>query len=192
MKYTKIPLDTFQNMELNAGILLYDFDPENPPSDEELYKNLIGATSGGISVSAVPSFSDLGEDIDNCPKNTKELKKLESWETTMSGTFVTMSKDSTKFQLAAADIDGDKIILRNDLDNDSDFRSIWWVGDYNQGKGFVACHMLNALSTGGLSIGTNDQGKATADFEITGHYSIDAQDTVPLECYIYSGEEPEG
>ena len=39
-----------------------------------------------------------GDDIDNCPKNTKELKKLDSWEAKMSGTFVTVTAELTNHQ----------------------------------------------------------------------------------------------
>lgn len=193
MKFTKIPQETFQNMQLNAGILLYDFDPENVPDDDTIYANMFGATSGGISVNANPTYSDLGEDIDNCPKNTKELKHLDSWEVTISGTLVAFDEKGMVFTLAAADVD-DKgnITLRNDLDSDKDFKDLWWVGDYNQGNGFVAFKVKNALSTGGLQIQSTDQEKGTADFEFTGHYSIYAQDEVPLECYLCTDYEEQG
>ncbi|MCD8208412.1 MAG: hypothetical protein LUD72_10780 [Bacteroidales bacterium] len=192
-------METFESLQLNAGILLYDFDPENPATDEELYKNLMCATSGGISVNANPTYSDLGEDIDNCPKNTMELKHLDEWECIVSGTMLTMDPDNTKFMLAAADLEpigepdengmqSAHIKMRNDLDVDTDFQSLWWVGDYGNNDGFVACHILNALSTGGLQIQSNDQAKATMDFEFTGHYSIYAQDDVPFDFYIMANE----
>ena len=51
--------------------------------------DILGATTGGISFSAAPVYADMGEKVDNCPKNMKELKKLVSWEAKASGTFVT-------------------------------------------------------------------------------------------------------
>lgn len=184
--YTKIPLDTFNNMGLNAGIMTTSFDPANPPSEDELMKTLIGATTGGIEVDITPDYTDLGEDIDNCPKNTLELKQLNGWTIIVSTTFVTMSKDSTVLQLGPASVVDEatgQIKLRNYV-QDSDFKDVWWIGDYNQGNGFIAICIKNALSTGGMKLKSTDQGKLTNDCELTAHYSIKDQDTVPVDIYI--------
>lgn len=188
MKFTKIPETTFQNMQLNAGVLVKTFTPESASVSLE---NIIGATSGGIKFTATPTFSDRGEDVDNCPKNTKELKELDSWEAKMSGTFVTVTPDSVKSLLAAADVSDTKITPRADL-ADADFSDIWFVGDYSdkngeKNGGFVAIHMINALSSAGFSIQTNDKNKGQFAFEYMAHYSIATQTVVPFEVYVKAG-----
>lgn len=191
MKFTKIPQDTFKQIQLNAGILVTDFKPATGTVDS---KNIIGATSGGVTFEATPSFTDYGEDIDNCPKNTKELKKLDSWEAKMSGSFVTVTASAVKSLLSAADIDSSDTSLvtpRNDV-LQADFTDIWWVGDYSDQNGdtnggYVAVHLLNGLSTGGFKITSSDKAKGTFDFEFTGHYSMEAQDKVPFEIYVKAG-----
>ena len=191
MKFTQIPIDTFKELQMNAGILVKTF---NPLTGE--IGDIVGATSGGVSFSASPTYTDFGEDIDNCPKNTMELKKLDSWDSVaMSGTFVSVTKDLVKKLVAVADIDADNeihIIPRNDVLL-TDFDDIWWIGDYsdvNTGEdaGFLAIHLFNALSTGGFQIQSGDKAKGTFAFEFTGHYSINAQDTVPFEIYIKEGQ----
>ena len=192
MKYTKIPTDTFKNLQLNAGVLLKSFDVETQTMAAD---SIVGATSGGVSFTAVPSFIDFGEDIDNCPKNMKEMKKLDSWEAKMSGTFASVSKALAKTLVGAADLSGSKIAPRNDLAA-ADFSDLWWVGDYSEvnedgtstGKaGFIAIHLLNSLSTGGFSIQSSDKGKGQFEFEFTGHYSMEDQDKVPFEVYVQEG-----
>nr|DAO09787.1 MAG TPA: major tail protein [Caudoviricetes sp.] len=192
MKYTKIPTDTFKNLQLNAGVLLKSFDVDTQTLAAD---SIVGATSGGVSFTAVPSFTDFGEDIDNCPKNMKEMKKLDSWEAKMSGTFASVSKSLAKTLVGAADLSGSKITPRNDLAA-ADFADLWWVGDYSEvnedgtstGKaGFIAIHLLNSLSTGGFSIQSSDKGKGQFEFEFTGHYSMEDQDKVPFEVYIQEG-----
>ena len=188
MKYTKIPETTFQNLQLNAGVLLSDFDPETAEVANEA---IIGATTGGVNFTAVPAFSDYGEDIDNCPKNMMELKKLDSWDINMSGTYVTVDVNAVKSLVGAADIAGEKITPRNDILL-SDFVDVWWVGDYSDQNGetnggFVAIHMMNTLSTGGFAIQSNDNGKGNFAFTYTAHYSMAAQDTVPFEVYVKAG-----
>ena len=188
MKYTKIPETTFQNLQLNAGVLLSTFDPGTATVANE---SIIGATTGGVNFTAAPTFSDYGEDIDNCPKNMKELKKLDAWEINMSGTYVTVDANAVKALVGAADVSGNKITPRNDLKL-SDFTDVWWVGDYSDQNGetnggFVAVHMMNALSTGGFAIQSSDNGKGNFAFTYTAHYSINAQGTVPFEVYVKSG-----
>lgn len=189
MKYTQIPATAFQNIQLNAGILVDTFTPSTG-----VIGNLLGATSGGISFTDSIEFTDFGEDIDNCPKNMLELKKLDSHDVKLSGTFVTMSAETAKTLAGAADVDSldaTHIIPRNDLLT-TDFKDIWWIGDYsnvNTGDdaGFVAIHMFNALNTGGFQIQSTDKEKGKFAFEFTGHYSMSAQDTVPYEIYIQQG-----
>ena len=188
MKYTKIPETTFQNLQLNAGVLLSAFNPESATVANE---SIIGATTGGVNFTATPTYSDFGEDIDNCPKNMKELKKLDSWEISMSGTYVTVDANAVKSLVGAADASGNKITPRNDLKL-TDFADVWWVGDYSDKNGetnggFVAIHMMNALSTGGFAIQSSDNGKGNFAFTYTAHYSMDAQDTVPFEVYVKAG-----
>lgn len=196
MKYTKIPENTFQNIQLNAGVLLSSFTPSSATVSEEA---IIGATTGGINFTATPTYTDFGEDIDNCPKNMKELKKLDSWEAKCSGTFVTVDTAVAKSLIGAADIgspDTTKVTPRNDLAQ-ADFSDIWIVGDYSDKNGdtnggFIAIHMMNALSTGGFQIKTSDKAKGQFAFEYTAHYSMSAQDTVPFELYIKAGTDEAG
>lgn len=193
MKFTQIPETVFQELVLNAGVLLSDF---KPATAELKNTDIIGATTGGIGFTATPTFSDMGEDIDNCPKNMKELKKLDSWEVKMSGTFISINAKAAKAIMSAADIgspDTTKVTPRNDISS-ADFSDIWLVADYsdkngNKNGGFVAVHMLNGLSTGGFQIKTGDKAKGQFAFEFTGHYSINAQETPPFEVYIKAGTE---
>ena len=193
MKFTKIPSDAFQKLQINAGILTTDFTPATGTIGEA---GQIGATTGGVNFTATPTYSDFGEDIDNCPKNMKELKKLDSWEVKMTGTFVNADTAIAKRLCGAADIgtpDTTKVTPRNDL-KDADFADIWLVGDYSDKNGetnggFIAIRLINALSTGGFQLQTADKAKGQFAFEFTGHYSMSAQDTVPFEIYIKAGTE---
>lgn len=189
MKFTQIPTTAMEEMQLNAGVLLSSFIP----STAEV-SGIIGATTGGIKFSATPTYSDFGDDIDNCPKNMMELKRQDSVEVKISGTFVTVTAAVAKKLMAAADIgtsDQTKITPRNDLKTE-DFADLWWVGDYSDKNGatnggFVAIHVMNALNTGGFQFQSGDKSKGQFPFEFTGHYSIDAQNVVPYEVYIKAG-----
>ena len=100
MKFTVIPQDTFQAMQLNAGVLLKTFDPKNPaaPKDEDI----ICATTGGITIVATPTYTDMGADVDNCPNNMMELKTLEGWDCKISFTGLGTSPENIRMALGAA------------------------------------------------------------------------------------------
>lgn len=60
--FTVIPENTFEGMQLDAGVLLKTFNPASvaAPADADI----ITATTGGIQISVKPTYSDLGEDVD--------------------------------------------------------------------------------------------------------------------------------
>ena len=189
MEYTKIPTTAFQNIQLNAGILVDNFVPATGTIGR-----LLGATSGGVQFTDSVEYTDFGEDIDNCPKNMLELKKLNKHEATLNGTFVTIDATTTKMLAGAADVDdldATHIIPRNEI-LVIDFSDIWWIGDYSdqntgENAGFVAIHLMNALNTGGFQIQSVDKEKGKFAFSFMGHYSMNEQDTVPYEIYIKQG-----
>lgn len=188
-KFTRIKQDAFEDMQLDAGILLNKFDPAG--TTEVADEDIICATTGGINVSCVPTYSDQGEDIDNCPNNMMELKKLDGWACKMSFTSLGTSPEAIRLSLGAADIsDTAKIVPRRDLAQ-TDFADIWWVGDRADG-GMVAVCLKNALSTGGFTLKTTKNGKGQISVELTGHVSISAQDAMPMEFYSEAGTAEEG
>ena len=159
---TKLPDKVFEHIQMNAGILMSEFDPQTWTITAT---NIIGATSGGINFSDTPSFTDYGEDIDNCPKNTKELKELDSREIKVSGTYVAVTAEQIKNLAAAADIDTSKATIT------------------------PRTTLTDALSTGGFNLQTTDKAKGTFTFEYTAHYSLENPDEVPYKVYVKAGGE---
>ena len=191
-KFTKVPTDTFKNLQINAGILVTDFTPGTG-----VYEKVLASTSGGISFASNPTYEDFGEDIDNCPKNSMELKRITAYDPTMSGTFLTINDEVCKILLGSSTSSTvetsktQKYTPSMSLAT-SDFKTIWFVGDYSQdnsesGGGFVAIELLNALNTTGFQIQTTDRGKGQFAFELHGHASISTPDVVPFNVYINAG-----
>lgn len=188
-KFTRVPEDTFENLQLNAGILVDQFTPSTG-----VIGNILGATSGGINFSTNPDFTDFGEDIDNVPNNMMELKHLNQYDPQMSGTFLTCTPALAKGLVGAADIDqsdSTRVVPRAELLT-TDFKEVWWIGDYSDvntgdNAGFLAIRLMNALNTAGFQIQSTKNEKGQLAFEYHGHYSINSQDTVPFEIYVKKG-----
>ncbi len=177
-RFTAIRKDAFEQIQSDSGVLLKDFDLETATFQNE---DIITTTSGGISINCTPTYSDLGEDIDNVPNNMKEFKHLDSWECTIETTAIDTSAEMIRLALGAADIDGTEITPRVSL-KQTDFMDLWWVGD-KIGGGLVACKVINALSTGGLSLQTGKNEKGQMSITLTGHISIKNQDVMPMKFY---------
>lgn len=186
-KFTVIPQNTFDGLQLDAGVLLKRFNPANPvaPADNDI----ICATTGGINPACVPTYSDLGEDVDNCPNNLKELKHLDSWECTLGFTSIGTTQEAIRLALGAADINAETgaIIPRKDLEQ-TDFSDVWWVGDRADG-GVVAVQLKNALSTSGFSLQTTKNGKGQIAVTLTGHVSMASQNVMPMAFYTLDPDE---
>lgn len=179
-KFTAIPQDAFSGLQLDAGVLLNKFNPATPtaPADEDI----ICATTGGITASCTPTFSDLAEDVDNAPNGLKEFKHLDSWDCTLEFTSLGTDAAGIKLALGCADVGENGVIKpRRDL-KQTDFADIWWVGDRADG-GCVAIKLKNALSTGGFSLKTTKNGKGQTSVTLTGHVSVDDQSSMPMEFY---------
>lgn len=195
MKFTKLPADTFQKLVLNAGILVDAFTPATGTIG-----NLMGATTGGITFNSNPTFTDFGEDVDNCPNNTMELKRIDQFDPAMSGTFLTLTAAVVKDLIGAADIavgDNTHVVPRDHLIED-DFKEVWWIGDYSdvnddggtgstKSAGFLAIHLMNSLNNGGFRITSSKKAKGQMAFDFHGHYSLENIEEVPFEVYCKAG-----
>lgn len=190
--FNAVSSDVFDNLQLEAGVLLNSFNPDSPsePSDS----TIICATSGGVNPTCVPTYADYGEDIDNVPPNTKELLRITGWECKLSFSSPEATPEMIKMALGAADLTAAtttkaaSIIPRSELD-DSDFQNVWWVGDIADGR-MVAIKLVNALSTGGFSLQSSKDSKGQFTYELTGYVSIEDTSEIPMEFYI--GEAPTG
>lgn len=184
-KFTQIPQDAFEGLQLNAGILMKKFDLATGDVDN---KDIICATTGGITIKCKPTYSDFAEDVDNAPNNLKEFKHLDGWDCGITTTSLGTSKESIRMALGAADIDAEsgKIAPRRDL-KQTDFADLWWGGDRADG-GCVLVRLINALSTDGFSLKTAKNGKGQISLGLTGHVSIKDQNVMPMEFY---SQDPE-
>ena len=186
MKYTKVEEQAYEKLQFNAGIVVKSFEPSNGTAT-----GILGATKGGLSFTAVQEFIDRGANIDNVPNNTKQLKQGKQWNVNLAGTFVTVDPEKVKLLLGAGDVSENKIVPRHDL-KDTDFQDIWLVGDYSDktgetNGGYCAVHLMNTLSTSGLSWKTTDEDNGEFSFNFMAHYDIGNIDKPPFEVYVKAG-----
>lgn len=187
VKFAQLPAD-FQNaISTTAGVVLNAFDPSAPGEASAIQQAIQFATSGGVNVSCKMTYKDYGADVDNCPKNTKELAEVESVECMMSGTGVTVTSDSAASMIGPADnataSDLETVTPRMHLKQE-DFKPLWYVCPYGTQGGWAAVELANALSEGGFSWQSTDKEKGKFAFSYRGYSSLEAPDVVPFKFYL--------
>ena len=189
MKFTQVKTDAFQNLQMNAGIMCDTFNPATGTIG-----NILGATTGGFTFNSNPTYLDFGEDVDNCPPNTWQLKRVSYYDPVISGTFLTISATDAKRLVGGADIPSNNtthVVPRGSLES-TDFSDVWVIGDYsdkNTGNtaGYLAVHLKKVLNTAGIQWTSTKDGKGQFAFEFHGHYDLQNVDDVPFEIYCKAG-----
>lgn len=180
-KFTRISADAFNKFAIDAGMVLKKFDVTG--ATEVADEDIVCATTGDVTATCVPTYSDMGEDVNNCPPNMMELMNLDGWEARVAFTALEITEETFRLSLGAADVADGKVTPRRTLDIEKDFGDIWLVFDLLHG-GHAAVHLLHALSTAGLSLTLTKAAKGNLQVELMGHVSINAQDVVPMEFYV--------
>ena len=188
--WSQVTQESLDLVQVQAGMILTSFSTTTPTAPTA--DSVLCATTGGIQADCIPSFEDFGEDIDNCPNNTKEMKRITGWDCTLSFTALDMSGEVFKMALGAAILTAETVAHPEIVEPRAqvavqDFTDLWFVSERIDEK-IIAIQLKNALSTGGFSYKTQKNGKGQLTVTITGHVSIASQDEVPMNFFICSEE----
>lgn len=179
---TRISADAAEKMQMNAGLLLKEFDVGNPvePSDDQI----VCETTGDFSISCVPETKDFFEDVNNAPINTKEGKQVTGWNCGLSVTALSVTMETLALALGASEAIGETGIRPRTTYNMDDFKSLYWIGDMmDEDKLFVVA-MDDTVSTGGVSFTSTNQGKGSLSLTLTPHATAAEPEKVPMAFYI--------
>lgn len=108
--YTEIPQYAFANIQHDAGVLLTGYDITSPTTITE--DMIVTATNGGFNIQISDEFTDYGEEVDNCPPDMMELKRLTKRTVSISTNAYEYKTPVLGLALAAADISGDPIYIK--------------------------------------------------------------------------------
>lgn len=169
---------TITSLQLNAGVLLSQYTKGGEINEE----NIIGATRGGGSFTAVPTVHQAA--VDGAPVYTKGLERCDEWVATLNATMLEFNKDAVLRALgmgatATTDSTDTKITVKNNV-SDTDYKDVYWVGDTSDGKN-VVIKLKNALNLSGFNLNFTDKGEGTYALSLVAHYDIASLDTAPFE-----------
>lgn len=181
-KATRITADAAEKMQINAGILLTEFDIENPVEPDD--SAIACETTGDYSITCVPTTEDLFSDVNNAVTNTMEGKHITGWDCGLTVTALSVTKETLLMSLGAADIGEDGGVHPRDNYKLTDFKPFTWIADMIDDTKLLCVTMDNTVSTGGLSITTTNRGKGRLGLTLKPHASLKDQTKIPMAFYV--------
>lgn len=193
---TGLRSESFENMQLNAGAFLRNFDYSAAADADTLEEavlqalesgtGVLGATRGGGSFECVPSVRNIEADGMRYPFKGSATNDM--WTVKLKTTLLEATPDNFKDALMCADMSkaGNKTILKVRTSiRDADYiPSVCWVGDTN--KGLVLIKLDNALNIAGTTFAFTDKGEGTLPVEFQAHAaSLADQEYAPCEVVFF-------
>lgn len=182
---TGLNAGTAQKIQLGAGAVLKEKYTKGTKLTEA---NVLSATNGGITFSAVPTF--YTPTIDGAKTHTKGLKMITEWVVTLSFTAVEADASVILKALGCADTSEDGVITGRHTIKAEDYADVFVIGEKANGD-VIQITIKNALSTGGLNLTTANNGNGGIAFTLNGHYDLEDLDVAPFEIETIVGEETE-
>lgn len=188
--------ETFDNLQLNAGIFLKDFT-YNDVADAAALKTaiasaitagtkLLGATRGGGTFTVTREMRT--PEIDGMRYNFKGGNFVDSVDAYLSTTVVEVTAQNFATLLGgSATTSGKKttIKMQTAIGDEDYLTNICWVGDLSDGRLVLIC-LKNALNTADFSLTFTDKGEGTLAVEFHAcQDEVNDYDEAPFEVVFF-------
>ena len=176
---------TVTNLQLNAGVLVTSYVKGEAITEQQI----IGATRGGGSFTAVPTIHNVA--VDGVPTHVKGLERIDEWVITLNTTLVEFNKEAIKIALgggvqSTTEVGGDTIYKCNNDIIAGDYQDIYWIGNTSNGTN-VVIKINNALNLTGFNLTISDKGEGTYPLALVGHYDATDLNTAPFSITFEVG-----
>ena len=195
---TGLRASTFENLQLNAGMFLANFDYSTATDaatlgallkterEKTTGSALIGATRGGGTFVCTPNTRSI--EADGKREEWKGSSVNDGWTIKLTTTLLEINADNLRRSFGTADVtDTEKkhtIKIRTDIKDADYINSLVWVGDTS--KGYVLIAIKNALNTAGATLTWTDKGEGTIPVEFTAHQdALETDGYAPCEVIFF-------
>lgn len=195
---TGLRASTFENLQLNAGMFLANFDYSTATDAATLGallkterekasgSALIGATRGGGTFVCTPNTRSI--EADGKREEWKGSSVNDGWTIKLTTTLLEINSDNLKRSFGTADVTNAEkkhtIKIRTDIKDADYINSLVWVGDTS--KGYVLIAIKNALNTAGATLTWTDKGEGTIPVEFTAHQDgLETDGYAPCEVIFF-------
>lgn len=188
--------ETYDNLQLNAGIFLKDFD-YSQIADATALKTaiaaaitegtkILGATRGGGSFNVTREMRE--PEVDGKRYSFVGGRFVDSCDAYLSTTLLEATPGNFVSALgsATATTSGKKTtVTMHTAIQDTDYQNLCWVGDISDGR-LVLINLLNALNTADFTFTFTDKGEGTFTVEYHAHQAeVLDYDNAPFEIVFF-------
>lgn len=189
---------TPQNIQINAGLFLEDFDIGSTVTDAAAFKTLLettvaaktgvlGATRGGGTFVATPEVREL--EADGKRYRTKGLTRIDSWDIRLTGTLIEAYPGNFKRTMITADVQEsgkvETLTLRTGITDADYIDKLSWVSLMGDGT-YMVIEVQNVVNLDGLTFTFQDKNEGTIPFNFAAHHAdITEQDTAPVKIMYF-------
>lgn len=192
-----IRAEAFNNLQLNAGVFLVNFDYSSITDSTALKTaidtalstpaNILGVTRGGGSFTVTRETRT--PEVDGMRYPFKGADFVDSVDAYLSGTLLEISKENFKALLGTGDAttSGKKttITMHTAVLSSDYINHLCWVGDISDGRA-VLIELDNAFNTSDFSLTFTDKGEGTMTFEFHARQaSVSDYDNAPFRVVIF-------
>lgn len=179
---------TKEHLLLGAGAFFKNFIVGQDTYESARAANkLIGATQGGGEFKAIAEIRQI--EIDGVAGRIKGGETLDSWETSLAINLIETTEETIKLALGAAEIDSITNSMyhivkgKSEIEDIDYIDNVTYIGTISGSGEPVIIQVLNALSTDGLDIKTEDKKEAVIAVTVYGHYTEDDLDRPPFDIF---------
>lgn len=185
--------ETFQNLQLNAGAFLINFDYSSCTDSTALRTalstalqdktKLLGATRGGGTFVVTSEIRE--PEVDGKRYRFKGGAFVDNVDAQLTGTLVEIMPERFAQILATgeAETSGKKttIKMHTAIQGEDYIEKLVWIGDMSDG-GLVLIALKNALNNNGMTLTFSDKGEGTIPFEFHAYQdAVEDYDYAPFE-----------
>lgn len=193
---TGLTPNTFQHLQLNAGVFLKNFDYSTAKDKASLKTALasaiesgetcLGATRGGGSFEYTPTTRQI--DADGMRDPIVGSTVVDSRTVKLKTTLLEATPENFAAALMCAEVTENggmtTLKVRRDLQDSDYIPSLCWVGDTS--RGYVLINLQNALNLIGATFTFTDKGEGTLPVEFQAHHaSLEDQEYAPFEIVFF-------
>lgn len=197
---TSLRPETFENLQLNSGVFLFNFDASSYATVEALEDavlaaleagtDIMGATIGGGSFNATPSIRQIEADGMRYPVVGSTQNDM--WTVNLSTTMKEVTPENFKRALMTCDMTKEgnvtKLEVRTDIKPSDYIPRCSWVGDTS--RGFVLIELDNVLNIAGAAFTFTDRGEGQIPVEFQAHVGdLSKMDKAPFRIWFFDEEE---
>lgn len=185
---TGLNSNTATNLQLGAGAVLKNkYTSGTAITDSWKQSNVLTATNGGITFTAVPNW--YTPTVDGANGNVKGLRFITDWTVTLSFTATDAGANVLMKALGCASQDANGVITGKYKVEASDYGNIYVIAEKGDGS-IIQITVKNALNTNGLNLTTANNGNGGISFTFNGHYGFDDLNTPPFEIETIVASQP--